>query len=438
MRTVTKSKKAVFVAVIILFLYLFAEVTTFVGYGILNQTTFSWAEFESQRVDVLEKLGKKRKRHNRPQADIRKSAKRRSVEVLHPYIGYVIDHRDEDCPQYGFCMDAMKGDMNAPITAKSDDKLIVAIMGGSFAVGVSTNAHVIVQKLQQIPEFRDKEIVIHTIALGGFKQPQQLMALNYFLALGAHFDIIINIDGFNEIALPGLENVSKGVSPYYPRLWYNRVKGGRDEAMLLLLGKVALIKSDQEKAARRLSNSVWRYSVIGNLIWKYRNKRYERKIRGNEEHFIQYRADVSRTLSYVATGPEYRYQDSDTLLRDLARVWSKSSLQMHYVSQSIGAKYFHFLQPNQYVSGSKSMGDEEMVVARLDDHPYRRSVEQGYPKLQAEGKWLQQNGVTFYDLTPIFKDHNEPLYRDACCHVTAEGYEIINSRIADAITMRDP
>jgi hypothetical protein len=333
-------------------------------------------------------------------------------------------------------MDAMKGDMNAPITAKSDDKLIVVIMGGSFAVGVSTNAHVIVQKLKQIPQFRDKEIVIHTVALGGFKQPQQLMALNYFLALGAHFDIIINIDGFNEIALPGLENVSKGVSPYYPRLWYNRVKGGRDEVMLLLLGKLALIRSDQAKAARRLSNSVWRYSVIANLIWAYRNKRYERKILGNEEYFIHYRAELSRTLFYVATGPEYHYQDSDTLHRDLARVWSKSSLQMNYVSQSIGAKYFHFLQPNQYVPGSKPMGDEETAVARLDDHPYRRSVEQGYPKLQAEGEWLLDNGVAFYDLTLIFKDHNEPLYRDACCHVTARGYEIVNARIADAMGNR--
>jgi len=433
MRTVSKSKKAVFVAVIILVSYLLAELTTYVGYGILNETTFAWAEFQAQRLQVLDRLDKKRKRHYRSQADIRKTTKRQRVEVLHPYIGYVVDHRDEGCPQYGFCMDAMKGDMNAPITAKSDDKLIVAIMGGSFAVGVSTNAHVIVRKLQQIPEYRDKEIIIHTIALGGFKQPQQLMALNYFLALGAHFDIIINIDGFNEIALPELENVSKGVSPYYPRLWYNRVKGGRDETMLLLLGKVALLKNDQEKAAQGLMSSAWRYSVIANLIWKYRNDRYERKIRGNEEYFIQYRADMSRTLSYVATGPEYHYQDSDTLLRDLARVWSKSSLQMHYVSRSIGAKYFHFLQPNQYVPGSKPMGEEETAAARRDDHPYRRSVEQGYPKLQAEGKWLQQIGVAFYDLTSIFNDHNEPLYRDACCHITTEGYEIVNARIADAM-----
>jgi hypothetical protein len=43
--------------------------------------------------------------------------------------------------------------------------------------------------------------------IGGYKQPQQLMALNWFMALGGEFDIVINLDGFNDVALPALENV---------------------------------------------------------------------------------------------------------------------------------------------------------------------------------------------------------------------------------------
>ena len=33
----------------------------------------------------------------------------------------------------------------------------------------------------------------------GYKQPQQLMAYNYLLSLGAEFDAVINIDGYNVI-----------------------------------------------------------------------------------------------------------------------------------------------------------------------------------------------------------------------------------------------
>jgi len=43
------------------------------------------------------------------------------------------------------------------------------------------------------------------------------MRLNYLLALGARFDLFINLDGFNEVALPPAENIPKGVFLFFPR-----------------------------------------------------------------------------------------------------------------------------------------------------------------------------------------------------------------------------
>jgi hypothetical protein len=43
-------------------------------------------------------------------------------------------------------------------------------------------------RLQLVPELAHKEVTVLNFAQGGFKQPQQLQALNFFLTLGQRFD----------------------------------------------------------------------------------------------------------------------------------------------------------------------------------------------------------------------------------------------------------
>ena len=38
------------------------------------------------------------------------------------------------------------------------------------------------------------------LALFGYKQPQQLTTLAYLMSIGGQFDLVLNIDGFNEVA----------------------------------------------------------------------------------------------------------------------------------------------------------------------------------------------------------------------------------------------
>ena len=98
---------------------------------------------------------------------------------------------------------------------------------------------------------------------------------------------------------------------------------------------------------------------------------------------------------------------------------------MNAVARAKGIRYFHFLQPNQYVDGSKPMGDEERRGAIKEDHPYRLSVRKGYPVLTDLGKDLIRRGVTFVDLTNIYANNRDVLYRDNCCHVNTAGQRII-------------
>jgi hypothetical protein len=59
-------------------------------------------------------------------------------------------------------------------------------------------------------------------------------------------------------------------------------------------------------------------------------------------------------------------------------VWRSCSEQMHALCLLHDIRYFHFLQPNQYVEGSKELTAEERANGYAADSPYRPVVEVGY------------------------------------------------------------
>ena len=129
-----------------------------------------------------------------------------AVVVAHPYLGFVYNPRDHPAgmlalhsvpvSDWGFLDD--KG----PLRGASEREVVIGIFGGSVAFWFSVRGiDAMLEELAKLPQFYGKSFVVVRTALGGTKQPQQLMALNYLLALRGHFDMVINLDGFNEIAL---------------------------------------------------------------------------------------------------------------------------------------------------------------------------------------------------------------------------------------------
>jgi hypothetical protein len=137
-------------------------------------------------------------------------------------------------------------------------------------------------------------------------------------------------------------------------------------------------------------------------------------------------------MGYTASGPRWKFTD-DELYDHLTDIWSRSSLQMSYLSRANGIKYYHFLQPNQYVAGSKQMDAEERKRAYDPRMRYRAGAVKGYPKLIAAGQKLAASGVAYTDLTMLFADILTPIYFDTCCHVLPEGALIVAKKIASVI-----
>lgn len=429
---VTGTRKLSYYALGFVALYLLAEVGAFVIQSAVDGSPVSLRGFADERERIIEVRAQETRLPDRSKAG-RDSGQR--VEILHPYMGYVVDYYDSRCPGHGFCDDLMREHDDAPLTSKGEDDFVVAVFGGSFAyqtVHVSSEGY-IDEALRGLPGLGEKRIVIHTIALGGFKQPQQLMALNWFLSLGAEFDLVINLDGFNEAALPPAENVSAGTHPFFPRVWHNRVRVTRNVPLLGVYGRIEHAKDTRARRAKRLNESIWRYSVLRNLVWKARDVRMVSRIAEYEAQVRSYRAANTHVRGLVATGPPFVAGSGTAMFEEIAAQWARSSRQMHAVSAAHGIRYFHFLQPNQYHAGSKPLSEQELREAYIEAHPYRPGVLHTYPLLVRLGTDLVRDGINFVDLSRVFAGNGETMYVDACCHLGPKGYEIVIDAMVEAM-----
>jgi hypothetical protein len=352
-------------------------------------------------------------------------------DSVHPYFGFVRRPKEQPEPgtlainEFGFI------DPNPAIQHREKGKIIVGILGGSLAQEFCQFALPEFEaQLKKQPRFADKQIVFVQLAIPGYKEPQQLFVVSYLLALGAEFDLIVNIDGFNEVALPVVENAPAGVFPSFPRDWGVRVLERRDTALLRRMGEVVYLQETDRAWAERFTAFPWCYSPTARLVWSVRHEWLARSIIAGYRDTIELR---EKHRSFTAQGPATSFRDLPTLVSHCVDVWKRSSLELAKVCDAMGIEYHEFLQPNQYLPGSKPMGELERGLNVESGYPARPAIELGYPKLIQAGRDLSAAGVRFHDLTQIFAHETRPTYRDNCCHLNPTGNELLAVAMAKAI-----
>lgn len=416
----SSSKRLINILVYLIIIVITLEITPFILSSFILEHSFS----RSDLLDELDSFNEHTQLIDHEEIESNKS-EYLGDHILHPYLGFVsIPHDNYN----DFCLPGID-----PITIKSPNKLNVVIMGGSVAKDLYTySGERIKQQLKSSEKYKDKEVNLVVFALGGFKQPQQLLALNYFMALGAEYDVVINLDGFNEIVLPYADNLPFHVYPSYPRHWNIYARKKLDTKVVLLMGKQAVEKEKQENCKMSLAHSVARYSNFRLFLWKISDNQKSKKIADFENQIRNTLA--SSESDYQATGIYTSISDTISFFGDQARFWRMSSAQIAHLSKSADFEYFHFLQPNQYVENSKKLTKEEMNIAyETGPFSYKYAAQKGYPLLMKEGKKLMEENINFSDLTMIFKNDNRTIYNDKCCHYNQLGYDLIADKIASTI-----
>ena len=347
--------------------------------------------------------------------------------VIHPYLGFVLDpagNPDSVSPE-GFPR------VRREPPPADQPRFTVGLFGGSMAMLLCHDGwDVLAQELSRLPQARGKRLWIECYALGGYKQPQTLLALEYALARGERFDMVITLDGFNDVALPTSENVRVGVNPFYPRSWNVIASTVLDPRVLRMAGEITYLEGRRADWAG-VCDGALAWSSVCHAVWQARDRRFGRRVDELDRKLL---AERPSERSFAVNGPEFPYRmNGRRTYRELAAMWSRSATLMADVCRARGIPYFHFLQPNQYVPGSKPMGEAERKIAFDPKHPYKPPVELGYPLLIEAGKRMAASGVRFHDLTRIFAGMEEPLYFDGCCHVNPRGSQIMAREMAARI-----
>jgi hypothetical protein len=371
--------------------------------------------------------------------DLERRGGQQVARALHPYLGWVRDAdaddlgtfgvTDPEAREYGFPTNPV-----AILQPADPGKLVVAVLGGSFAASLVRDAgDVLAAELAAQPRFAGREPLVLSLALPGFKQPQQLMTLAWFLALGAHFDLVINLDGYNELVASMVNWEAHGVFPAYPKRWYERVSP-LDRELRLAVGESAWIQELRAERARWFSRGPLRRSFLAGLLWRLQDRDLEGRLVRAQARM----GESDSAARYAVRGPRLGRVSEGEVLDEVVALWARSSRELDALARSAGADYHHFLQPNQYLDGTKPWSPQEERRARQTGTRRAEIVVQGYAGLRREGARLAASGLAFHDLTGLFAGVEETLYVDACCHVNRSGSRLVARAIAGAVGAAAP
>jgi hypothetical protein len=346
--------------------------------------------------------------------------------ILHPYFGYVANPTKARVNAYGFFGPE-------PLATRGSDVVLVGVLGGSVAdLLVKNGGEALADALQEVPQYRGRRIELINLALGGYKQPQQVLVIATLLAIGAQFDIVINVDGFNEID-GAKDNQQDGVNPYFPYTWNLHARQGFDRDAVVHIARADQIRSRRETLRTWFQQEPAPHSAFLLTLWDFLDAREDAALRAETVALRDTLARASMTAQQKGPPAPLPDGDDEALYRDYAEVWARASLETALLCAGFGIRYFHFLQPNQYLPGAKQLTDEERAIAFDPDVADTQRVAIAYPILRERGRELIKQGVAFTDLAMLFRDEPRTVYGDSCCHYNALGNELMAQAIGRAI-----
>lgn len=357
-----------------------------------------------------------------------KGARRDDNVVLNPYVGYDWKHMTAQ----------VCAELEHFQSPQSQDGFEVLIVGGSVATGFGNHVgRELGEMLSNDARLGHRTAYVFPHGRAGYKQPQQVLWITYLLSLGYQPDLVINLDGFNELAL-GAENVMRGAHPIHPAIghWANLVKGGAIDRETL---DIALRGRNAQHEAQALHDraAAWKlhYSAVAGPLVSSRLKRAHAEYsRAQDDYTALLTKKAAEGFAATMLGPPF---EGDSVAASV-RSWTESSRSLAAICAARSIRYMHVLQPTLHDTGSKPLTETEIAGGELRDH-WIEAIRLGYPELREAGEQLGAAGIFFFDGSKAFENSTQTLYTDGC-HFTVEGNQILARAIAEAFlaTLEDP
>jgi hypothetical protein len=380
----------VFVGLLLVVTLVLAELAAFVFLFRVNGDWDSKRRLQSTLYQATESSGIEAKGFDQFVAHVQ-------PHILHPFLGFV---RNPELKEHEFNGRIVREPLNDygfwgpnPLAANPDDEYVIAILGGSVATEFYlTGREFLTAQLRSKGLLEERDVRFVSIALGGMKQPQQLLALSYFLALGASFDAVINLDGFNEMVLSLAENSASGVNPFYPRNWRLYATKSLSPTAVVLSGEIAVIKKRLAYWSRLTGRFPIRESHVALALWQQYHRRMTARQQALEDE-IRAHYPIDSEITAQESGPPYSPTTGTVVYSDLAGVWRNSSEQLYALCKANGIDYYHFLHPNQYYKGTRTLTEWERENVVVGMSPYQEHAEAGFEHFRIAGQLLKASGA---------------------------------------------
>lgn len=351
---------------------------------------------------------------------------------LHPYFGYTsrvngpagidtVNNLGFDTPY------------DLPFRKTNPNQFIVGVVGGSVAMGYAQHEianGVLAAALHKVPGFENKQLVLLNLANASYKQPQQLLIINYLRALGQDFDVVINIDGFNEVA-DALLNVHAGIDVSMPASHMivpliDLADNNASPERISLISDVIKAKGHLVPALEGMDHC--RTAICYTFEWiqaSYWQRVYDK----DSQQLSGLKLGDRRRASIVQVKRIDNTTDEDQIEKTAAGIWADSSLALNELLSPRGIWYFHFLQPNQSYT-KHQFGAAEQALAINDKSMFGPGVTAGYQQLIVKLAELQKSGVRIVNGVEVFDDVKSAVYADDCCHYNDFGKKVFAEFVA--------
>ena len=333
--------------------------------------------------------------------------------LQHPYHGHTRQNPNHVINQH-------------PPPRREEGAVLIGLAGGSVSEAVSDAFRRALETWFQDNAIPLRPVVLE-LAWEAFKQPQQVTQIASALAFGGEYDIIVNLDGYNELVEPFRNYYWYGISPFYPVGWH--LYQQLSPAEQLRAGRIAVLRQRQQRLHAVAAARPWRWSALYGIVNRYLRERTGAQIRALNYELAN---DLAAEYSLQRHGPVWPAEPDDGVAPDPVdlsrielRVWYRGSVLLADLSRTAGAEYYHFQQPNQYVPGGKPLSAAELADAYDASSFSVRIYQDAYPLLRRLGAALRQQGINYHDLTQLFSANQETLYSDDCCHLNARGNELL-------------
>lgn len=313
----------------------------------------------------------------------------------------------------------------------------VVLLGGSFAAQFGNyNNERLRSWLADVPEVGSRPVEIWNLSVAAQKQPSHLNRLIGVLALGWKPDLVVCIDGYNELAV-SVENAAVEAHPVYPSVafWSGMARAGDvdTKALDLLVEMRAAQLRIAARAQSGLRFGVWRSALLSRAwsAWislpqaDFRAAR-ERHMAwlGSERSQIAIRgptASLDPSVTNPARTPVEAGVDAGVT------AWADAARNLRAICDRRGLPLVHAIQPGLDDIGSKPASDEEKRTNVLLGR-WRESIQTGYPRLRASLAELAREGIEVRDGSRCFTERTETLYVDGC-HLNNRGYELFGLEV---------